>query len=139
MRIADLYIIFQAALPDDAAFWKQMAQEERNHAAMIGGAKTAFLERGEFPTELLTQNERALESTLARVKGLIKQYGKNPPSREVTFTTALEIEGAAGELHFQHAMENQTPAMPLQVFQQLNSMDKDHARRIRSYMNANEI
>ena len=70
---------------------------------------------------------------------LIKEYQENPPSRQLALTVALEIEGSAGEFHYQHAMELPADSESTKVFQELNNVDKDHASRIRGYMNATEF
>jgi hypothetical protein len=69
----------------------------------------------------------------------LKQFKNIPPSRELAFNTALEIEASAGELHFQHFMDKETNSKIDELFQFLNRGDKDHAKRIRSYMKNNNI
>ena len=65
---------------------------------------------------------------------MLKKYANNPHSREKAFNLALKTEESAGEIHFQHAMTKSTDSRILQIFQNLNQGDKDHAIRIRAYM-----
>ena len=37
--MADLYVSFEKSFAEDAAFWKQLADEEMNHAALIQNVK----------------------------------------------------------------------------------------------------
>ena len=46
---------------------------------------------------------------------------------------------SVGEIHFQNAMHQPNESEILKAIQQLNNDDEDHARRIRTYMNANGV
>ena len=69
----------------------------------------------------------------------MNQFKDIPPSRNLAFNTALEIEDSAGELHFQDFMDKETNSEIDELFQFMNRQDKDHAKRIRSYMEDNDI
>jgi ferritin len=127
-NVADLYMIFYEAFPEDCTFWYQLHMEEKNHASIIQSA------RRELPVELLPPSLDDLLKLNARLAPLLKEYKKNPPSREIAFNVALELEESAGEAHLQDSME-QPPTSPLmELFQVLTGDDKKHASRIRTYM-----
>jgi hypothetical protein len=136
LKTCELYMIFRNTLRDDASFWNELATEELNHASLIKGVITTFLDDGLLPTELESPSEAELGKTSHRLDQLIAKLRKASPSRETAFTLALEIENSAGELHFQQAMEAPARSPFLKVFQELNNGEEDHARRIRAYMNA---
>jgi ferritin len=139
LSVADLYRIFQKAFPDDSAFWRKLALEEEHHASLIKDGRDFLLFRGEFPTELLAPKVKMLVEVNSKLASLLQEYSKNPPSRESAFNIALNVEQSAGEVHFQRAMENSSTSTIMRVFQILNKGDKDHARRIRTYMSDNGI
>ena len=94
---------------------------------------------GEFPHEILSDSLQDLKETNKKLRSLLKQFKDIPPSRELAFNTALEIEASAGELHFQHFMDKETNSTIDKLFQFLNRQNKDHVKRIRSYMKENDI
>ena len=65
---------------------------------------------------------------------MIEGFRNKPPSREEAFNTALRVEKSAGEIHFQRAMAKEADSDIMELFQQLNKDDMDHADRIRAYM-----
>ncbi|MDY6839739.1 MAG: hypothetical protein SWH78_17415 [Thermodesulfobacteriota bacterium] len=138
-NVADLYMIFHEAFPEDCAFWYQLHMEEKNHASIIQSAREAWLSGKEFPLEILSPNLDELIALNTKLGSLLEEYRKNPPSREMAFNVALDLEESAGEAHFQDAME-QTPSSELmELFQMLTGEDKEHADRIRTYMRDNGI
>ena len=136
LKTSELYILFRNTLRDDTDFWNELATEEINHASLIKGAITTFLDEGLLPTELKAPSKAELGKTSHRLDQLISYLRENPPSREAAFNFALEIENAAGELHFQQAMEAAPRSLFLKLFQELNNGEEDHARRIRAHMNS---
>jgi hypothetical protein len=75
----------------------------------------------------------------SEISSLIKKSKVNPPSRTEAFNIALNIENSVGEIHFERFMNQETELKIVNIFQQLNRDDKDHANRISSYMNRNNI
>lgn len=134
LNVAALYTIFRKAFPGDSAFWSKLALEEEHHASLIRGARDALLSGREFPHELLAPKVDMLLETNSKLLSLLGEYSKNPPSREIAFNVAFNLEESAGEVHFQRAMEQLPTSTIMEVFQLLNKDDKDHARRIRAYM-----
>ncbi len=126
LNIGDLYFIFYELFSDHAQFWWNLVLEERNHAAI--------LQMKMFPHNLLRHNLPDLKDTNSTLLSLIKSFKKTPPSREEAFNIALKIENSAAELHFQNFMDEEVNSEIVQFFKELNKDDKEHAERIRSYM-----
>lgn len=134
LNVAKLYMVFQKALPDDADFWWRLALEEQNHAALVRTLKENFVPKGIVPDELLSSSLHKIETINAQIVKQITEFKTTPPSREEAFNIAHQFEQSAGELHFQIFMGNVKEVLIDQIFQKLNGEDKDHAIRIRSYM-----
>jgi ferritin len=139
LNISEIYYLFHSYFAADAKLWLKLALEEKNHAALIRGGIEEFELIGEFPHKILSDSLQDLKGTNKKLRSLLKQFKNIPPSRELAFNTALEIEASAGELHFQHFMDKETNSTIDELFQFLNREDKDHAERIRSYMKDNDI
>ena len=139
LNVSDLYLIFQELFPDDAKFWRDLVWEEKNHAAIFESAKNVLKQLKMFPHNLLHHNLQDLKDTNSTLLSLIKSFKNTPPSREEAFNIALKVEISAGELHFQDFMDEETNSEIVQFFQKLNKNDKDHAMRIRSYMDNHGI
>ena len=133
-HISNLYLIFFEAFPEDAEFWWQLVIEEKNHAALIRSGLEYFLPAGRFPAEMLPSMLDGLRKTNRRLTDMIEGFHKKPPSRQEAFNTALQVEQSAGEIHFQRAMTKEADSDIMEIFQQLNKDDMDHANRIQSYM-----
>jgi len=139
LNVSEIYSLFHSCFADDANLWWKLVLEEKDHAALIRGGIEEFEPIGEFPHEILSNSLQDLKETNKKLRSLLKQFKNIPPSRELAFNTALEIEASAGELHFQNFMNKETNSKIDELFQFLNREDKDHAKRIRSYMKDNDI
>jgi len=139
LNAAKLYELFQGTFPDDALFWGGLVVEEKNHAALLQDGKDRFYPLGKFPVEILPSSLASLVWANRGIAALIDKYRERRPSREEAFNTALSLEQSAGEAHFQEFMEKESGAKVEEIFRELNRDDKDHARRIRSYMTSHGI
>ena len=139
LNVSNIYDLFKSYFADDAGLWWQLALEEKCHADLIRHGIEKLEPVGEFPHDVLSDSLQDLKETNKKLCSLLKQFKDIPPSREQALNTALEIEASAGELHFQHFMEKETNSKIEELFQFMNREDKDHAERIRSYMNNNDI
>jgi ferritin len=133
-HVADLYMIFSEAFPGDCAFWYQLHMEEKNHTSIIQSAREAWLSGREPPLELLAPNVDELIELNSKLASLLEEYKENPPSREIAFNLAVDLEESAGEAHLQNAMEQPPTSTLMELFQMLTGDDKKHASRIRTYM-----
>ena len=132
-NVSKLYMIFRDSYPEDAEFWWKLVIEESNHAALIKSGLDYFMPEGYFPDEIFPSMDE-LQKTNRRLVSLLEKYTNHPPSREIGFNLALEIEMSAAEIHFQNTMTKSTDSDVLKLFQKLNQDDKDHEKRIRAYM-----
>ncbi|MGD8758328.1 MAG: hypothetical protein PVH78_05600, partial [Deltaproteobacteria bacterium] len=92
LNVADLYMIFSEAFPEDCAFWHQLHMEEKNHASIIQSAREAWLSGREPPLELLAPNVDELIELNNKLASLLQEYEKTPPLREIAFNLALDLE-----------------------------------------------
>ncbi len=139
MSVSDIYMLFNKLFPEDADFWWELAMEEKNHAALLRSGE-GFLEvTGKFPLDLLAPELQELKDTNIRLDSLNTKFQEMSPSRQEAFNIAFEIENMAGELHFQEFMERNSSTEIARIFKELNKDDKDHAARIRDYMEEHGI
>jgi len=134
LNASKLYELFQEVFPDDALFWGQLVVEEKNHAALLRDGRDRFQPIGKFPVEILPASITSLVWANRGIVTLVDKYRERHPSREEAFNTALSLEQSAGEAHFQQFMEKDSVSKIEGIFKDLNRDDKDHALRIRSYM-----
>lgn len=134
LGVAELYLLFSMAYPKDSEFWWQLAVEEKNHAALIRCIKDNFMPDGLVPDKSLSSSIEELRSTNARICDAIASCRVFPPSRADAFQLASHLEEEAGELHFQKFMDSAPRTKIEGIFQRLNSDDRDHAKRIHTYM-----
>jgi hypothetical protein len=143
LNVADLYGLFHAAFPQHEEFWWKLRLEERNHAALIRSAKEQFDPVGKFPVELVSSQLAEITEINNKLQSLIERFSIHSPSEPEAFSIALLLEQSAGEVHYQKFMEidaKQGSGCPIcKIFQQLNEDDKDHAERIKNYMDTNGI
>lgn len=139
LNVGELYLVFHRVSPDDADFWWRLFVEEKNHAALIRSIEEGFMPAGILPDELLSSSLGKIREANTAIVALIARFKTASPSREEAFSIAHKLEESAGEIHFQTFMEKQTESTIDQVFQRLNREDKDHATRIRSYMEKHGI
>ncbi len=139
INISLLYTLFHELFEEDEDFWWQLSIEERSHAALLRNEKSAHKHAETVPENLLTNDLDALRASNDRIEYLIEEYTATPPSREEALRTAYEIETSVGELHYQEFMSRKSCSLSDELFKQLNLEDKDHADRIKSYMEANDM
>ena len=139
LSLATLYTIFNDSFAEDEDFWWELAMEERGHASLLQQEKKHPQQREFFPENLLATDLQSLIDTNAKIAKLISRYKETPPSRSEAVHTALDLEMAAGESHFQQFLESPTNSPAANIFKQLNQEDCDHAARIRQYMQTEHI
>ena len=139
LHVSDLYVLFHTLFPDDAAFWWKLSLEEKNHAALLKSGREHFLPVGQFPVELIDVTLETLVARNQELRETCSGFAATPPSRADAFRFAFALETSAGELHFQHAMEELPRTQAMKIFQALNNEDRDHAERIRRYMEEHGI
>jgi len=133
LTVSDLYLHFSDRYKEDYEFWWTLALEEKNHAALLKSLKLAIPYLGNLPHELVAMKTEELKGSCAKINEIITNLGKEG-SRKKAFEIALELEESAGEVHYQAFIENDALSEGYKIFQKLNNDDKDHADRIRNYM-----
>lgn len=139
LNISDIYSLFYKLFPDDAESWWMLVLEEKNHATLFRSGKESFEPVNKFPYNLLHHSLQNLKDTNSELRSVIKNFENSPPSREEAFNIALKIENSAGEPHFKKFMDRETNSTIDEIFKKLKNDDKDHAMRIRSYMEKHGI
>ncbi len=134
LNLARLYTLFNDHFAEDEDFWWQLAMEERSHAALLQQEKKQPQPLAFFPENLLSRDLEALRANNALIVGEAGKFAATPCSRDEAFALALKIEQSAGEAHFQEFMDGENDSLTAEIFRQLASEDKNHARRIREYM-----
>jgi hypothetical protein len=122
-----LYEFFGKAFPEDAPFWTQLAEEEKNHAKLLIHYKK-FL-----PIEFQKMDKKILIQTEEEIRSNLEEFKKSPPTVETASNLAYLLEKNAGESHYQALLEKNPTPETVQVFQTLNFADKDHAKRINRF------
>lgn len=139
LNAAKLYTLFNEAFPEDSDFWWRLTVEEKSHAALLESGKKNFAPLGFFPFDLLSAPLKELMDANRDVEQLVQKYKERFPTREEAFNVALLFEKFAGESHFQHFMEQDSDSKIKDMFKHLNKNDKDHEKRIISYMKQHDI
>ncbi len=133
LNVADLYLLYKDQFKEDRSFWKKMAQEEKNHAALLELAKD-FSEK--FPKEIIYDNLENLKSVNQEIEETIEKYKQNIPSKKEAYEYAFNLENSAYELHYQKLVTSDSSDISIRTFQKLNGDDKDHADRIRKLIDS---
>ena len=137
--MADLYSSFEKSFAEDAVFWKQLADEELNHAALIQNVKSDpevskwFVH--DTPDDLVKETIKTMEWATS----LVIKYSEEKPDRLTAFNTAIEVEKTAWELHYQSLMTKKSDKWFVDIVQELNEYDRDHLRRINLYIKEKNI
>ncbi len=139
MNVYELYSIFHDYFPEDADFWWEISLEEKNHAALIRSGQEHLAEMKLFPDEILPDSLETIKEENEKIRQIIEKWKQIPGTRKEAFQTAFQLENSAGEAHFQEAMTEDKPSKVLEIFQQLNEEDKDHAQRIKNYLEEKNI
>ncbi|ABB24447.1 hypothetical protein [Pelodictyon luteolum] len=139
LNLAKLYTLYHDASEEDEDFWWQLAMEERGHASLLQQEKKQPQPETFFPGNLLAKDLEVLQKANNRIKSLIETFQKQPVPRAERFMAALELELSAGESHYQEFLDSPTESAAASIFKQLNQEDRDHALRIREYMEENGL
>jgi hypothetical protein len=139
LNAADLYMLFFRLFTEDSDFWWKLTLEEKNHAALVRSIRDIFQDVSGIPESLFLKSLEDLKKSNDEFELLIRKFKEQTPSRKEAFEAALFLEESAGELHYQEFMTEAADDRISDIFRQLNGEDKDHADRIREYMEVNRI
>lgn len=139
LLVSDIYLAFSNLFPEDSDFWWRLSIEETGHASIIRSGQQSFAPRNLFPEEFSTFPMRTLDDSLASKREMLKGIEGRPASfsRRKAMEMAMRIEGGDLESLFQTLMQK-TPgeSKALFLFQRLNNESRDHAERVRAYMDS---
>ena len=138
-QVAELYLFFAELYPEDATLWRQLHDEEKNHAVLLDSIRGSLAAIGDHALKMLSSSMESLRAGTAEVNLLIKKFKDTPPPRETAFRTAIRIEESTGEHDYQKFMDADAKTPMEDIFRQLNKNDKDHAARLRAYIKKNRI
>ena len=137
--MADMYTLFEKSFAEDADFWKELAYEELNHAALIKSVSSNPAMSEQFihdaPNDLFQEVIKAKEWAAS----LVIKFSEVKPDRTTAFNTAIEAEKTAGELYFQSIMTKESDSWLIKVLQELNEYERDHLKRIEEYVKEKNI
>ncbi len=139
LSVSDLYRLFAEHFPEDREFWSDLASEEIGHATLIRSGKEYFEPLGLFPRRMIHDDLSELKKANAYVVSLTERARSRSISRMEAFTAAFALENTAGEVHFQRFVDREAESTIEKIFKDLNHEDREHARRIREYMERNGI
>lgn len=134
LNLARLYTLFHDSFEEDEEFWWQLAIEERGHAALLQQEKKQLHASELLQGDLLASDLESLEQANAAILSRIEAFRQELPSRAQALETALELELSAGESHYQNFLDRPTQSPAASLFKQLNQEDRDHAERIKRYI-----
>jgi ferritin len=139
LAMSDLYLQFYNLSSQDADFWWTLALEEKNHASLIRSVRLTQDILDSPMIESLGASLEELQKSNNEIGACLEKFISNPPGREEAFNLALKFEQSAGEAHFQKFMSQKKENQVALLLQKLNGDDKDHAKRILTYMNEHGI
>jgi hypothetical protein len=139
INVSDLYQLFYMKFPDDSDFWWQLSLEEVNHAALIRSINDLFLPEKILPQRVIQTQTTEINRVNHSIRERISHFKTKTPSRYDAFFYAYELENSVGEFHYELFMNKNPESNVEKIFQKLNGEDKNHARRIQSYMELNNI
>ena len=79
LNMCNLYLFYSENFTDDKDFWIQIAQEEREHAALLELGEDFF---DKFPEEIVYNHLDELKFENKRIKRTIEQYEKDLPEKK---------------------------------------------------------
>lgn len=139
LSVGSIYLLFHENFKEDADFWWKLAMEEKNHASLIESCRMSFGSFDNFPKDLLLKQVSELQEINRMLSKQIQGYLQKLPSRKDALMAAYELEQSAAEFHYQTVMEAAYPDEITSLLQELNQDDKDHAQRIKIYMEEHGI
>lgn len=134
LNVSRLYAFFGELFPEDEEFWQVLSIEEEKHALLLKAGRAHFVPQNMFPREILPESVLPLIEQNRELGRIMRDYEISPPSRQEAFKLAIALEESVGEIHYQRAMAESARTSAMKVFQSLNKDDRDHADRIRRYM-----
>lgn len=136
--VAALYSTYARLFPEHIEFWSKLSHEEENHAALIRSGLEHLYNFDLFPLNALATDIDLVRKTCSIIQEKIDLFETSPPDLKSACEFAISIEIGAGEYHFQEAIDSSEESRALSLFRSLADGDKDHAERIRKFLEDNQ-
>ncbi|MBN1675875.1 MAG: hypothetical protein JXR37_32830 [Kiritimatiellae bacterium] len=133
-NMAALYKLYAALYRDDAGFWQELQIEEEQHVSIVTNLYETYAPLGLFPTNLLDTDLGRLRAANRQVEFALARFNGRPPSKHEAYAFAVRMEESSGEMYYREAMIKDSNDEILDLVQQVNNNDKNHAVRIRDFM-----
>jgi rubrerythrin len=127
-KLSDLYSFFAGHFEEDRKFWTLLAGEEKEHARLLSEIDDSP------PPRLLTVDPVEIQGLVDEISEHLLDFRRFPPSADDALNLAYMLEQSAGEKHYQSVVEERPVSRAVKIFQRLNAYDRDHAVRIRAYL-----
>jgi len=137
--VANLYTLFAASFPEDVDFWRQLAHEEKDHAALIRTIRANPNWSDKFVSTFAPGLLQEIIKTNQWLASLYGEFSAKKSDRKTALDTARKIEKSAGEIDYQNFMVQETDSWILKGLQQLNEYERDHLKRVEKYMRENNL
>ena len=132
--VAALYLTYARLFPEHGEFWARLSQEEENHAAIIRSGMEQLYQFDLFPLQALATDVGSIKRNCQEIKDKIELFEISPPDLKSACEFAISIENGAGESHYQVTIDSAEKSRALIIFKNMASNDKDHADRIRKFL-----
>jgi len=135
-NMQNLYALFKEHFKDDADFWEEIKNEEKQHESIVNLAKDVLTP--DLMSEMfLFDNFEKLRETNNMVEDYIQNFENNTPSKEEAYNLAIRLEKGEYELFYQEAMSKKVALDQMEIFQKLNNGCVDHAKKIEELLRSN--
>lgn len=92
-KLAVLYNIFGASLPEYSELWAEMAIEEIEHQRLIRAFKP-YIDEGKIYFNAMILKIAFVEAHINSIENMIKRYEQDPPGIKEALEVALNIENS---------------------------------------------
>lgn len=92
-KLAILYNLFGATIPEYSDLWADLALEEIEHQKLIRAFKP-YLDEGKLYFKAMISKVEFVEAHIKSIEGMIKNYEKNPIGIKEALRVALKIENS---------------------------------------------
>lgn len=131
---AALYLNYARIFSEHNDFWRELSHEEENHAAIIRSGMEYLYKFELFPLNALAKDVELIKCSCRKIEQEIDHLNNSPPDLKSACKFAISIETGAGESHFQVAIDSEEGSRALSVFKKMANSDRDHAKRIRKFL-----
>jgi len=132
INISKIYRVFSDNNYDDHIFWRQLSNEESNHASLLETC-IDFVNTDLDVSVIIPDNIENLIESNNKLIELREEYSKIL-GRDLSFEIAMNIESNVSEIHYQEVMTSKIKSNKiLNIIKKLNNEDINHYNRIKNY------